>query len=307
MKDNHKLGAALAVLGILTGLLIMYLLADTYMPTVDGKILDGRPDEAITVRIVYALLGWVGMAAGALWVTVLYGFLSQQRWAWNLGVAAATAQILAGFFPMIPAASIDLPTPTMWVFLIAIGLWIGMLLVGGVKRGLLALAFVSGLAYVLTFIDGVGAISRYQTSQVSFPIGMYAMGQLINWWGAAAWAVFIYGLVKRANWAYPLGIFAASLSIFGGFPVGLTDIFQIGRFSMFLVAPVLSSLLLIYLLLPSTRRWLHPQASDADPSLRATLFSLAGTELESVLFTDVEKIGGLRAGGGLPAATSSRI
>jgi hypothetical protein len=268
MKDNYKLGAVLAAIGILTGLLILYLLAGTYMPTVEGKILDGRPDEAITVRIVYALLGWVGMAAGALWVTVLYGFLNRKEWAWGWGVLASTAQILAGFFPMIPAASIDMPTPTIWIFLIAFVLWFGMLFIGGVDRKIILLAFVSGLVYVLTFIDGVGAISRYQTSEVSFPIGMYAMGQLINWWGAAAWAVFIYALVKRASWAYPLGIFAASLSIFGGFPVGLTDIFQIGRFSMFLVAPLMSSLLLVYLLLPSTRRMVQTSEEDIDRPLQ---------------------------------------
>ncbi|MFP3854974.1 MAG: hypothetical protein ACLFWD_11840, partial [Anaerolineales bacterium] len=201
MKNNHRLGAVLAVIGILTGVLILYLLADTYMPTVEGKLLEGRPDEAITVRIVFALLGWVGMAAGALWVPILYGFLNDKPWAWSLGVAASTAQILAGFFPMIPPASIGLPTPTLWVFLLGFLLWFGMLFIGGVERKVIALAFVSGLAYVLTFIDGVGAISRYQTSEASFPIGMYAMGQSINWWGAIAWGVFIYALVKRAKWA----------------------------------------------------------------------------------------------------------
>ncbi|MDF1501262.1 MAG: hypothetical protein P1P76_12415 [Anaerolineales bacterium] len=260
MKGNNRLGVILAVVGILTALLILYLLAATYMPTVEGKILDGRPDEAITVRIVYALLGWAGMAAGALWVPVLYGFIDGKDWAWGWGVVASSVQILSGFFPMIPAASINLPTPTVSVFIIAFVLWFGMLAIGGVEKKIIALAFVSGLAYVLTFIDGVGALSRYQTSQVSFPIGMYAMGQLINWWGAVAWAAFIYGLVKRKSWAYPLGLFAASLSMFGGYPVGLTDVFQIGRFSMFLVAPVVSTALLIYMLLPTGRKMIEGEA-----------------------------------------------
>ncbi len=256
MKNNHKLGAALSVLGILTGFLVLYLLAATYMPIVEGKIAGGRPDEAITVRIVYALLGWVGMTAGALWVAVLYGFLNQQEWAWGLGVAAATAQILAGFFPMIPAASIGMSTPTVLVFILGFILWFGMLFIGGVRKQIIALAFVSGLAYVLTFIDGVGSISRYQTSSDGFAIGMYAMGQMINWWGAIAWAAFIFVLVKGKSWALPLGVFAASVSIFGGYPVGLTDVFQIGRFSMFLVAPVMSTGLLVYLLLPGTKKML---------------------------------------------------
>ena len=254
LKDNKTLGIVLSIIGILTGFLILYLLAATYMPVVDGKILDGRPDEAITVRIVFALLGWVGMTAGALWVAVLYGFINNEKWAWGWGVAAATAQILTGFFPMIPPASIGMPTPTLWVFLIAFVLWFGMLFIGGVSYKIMALAFVSGLAYVLTFIDGVGAISRYQTVDQGFAIGMYAMGQMINWWGAAAWGVFIYALVKGKSWTIPVGIFAASVSIFGGYPVGITDVIRLGRFSMFLPAPIISTVLLVYLMLPGTRR-----------------------------------------------------
>jgi hypothetical protein len=269
LKSNHQLGAWAAVLGILVGFLALYLIADTYIPTVEGKILDGRPDEAITVRIVHALMGWVGMAGGALWAVVLYGFLKQADWAWGWGTAAAMLQILAGFFPMIPPASIGLPTPTLWVFLLAFALWFLMLLIGGVRGKIISLAFVSGLAYVMVFIDGVGAISRYQTVEESFPIGMYAMGQMVNWWAAAAWAVFIYALVKGKPWTLPVGIFASSLAVFGGIPVGVTDVVRLGRFSMFLPGPVLSAGLLAVILLPGTqaviRSWIEEQAPGNTP------------------------------------------
>ncbi len=254
MKNNHKLGAVLAVVGVLTGLLVFYLLASIYNPTIEGKILDGRPDEAITVQIVFAMLGWIGMAAGAIWGMVLYGFLNKKEWAWFWGTVAATMQILSGFFPMIPPASIGMPTPTVWVFLIAFALWFGMLFIGGVDRKIIVLAFVSGLAYVLTYMDGVGAISRYQTVEESFANGVYAMGQMLNWWGAAALAVFIFAMIKRKSWAVPVGIFAGLLSMFGGYPVGITDVIRLQRFSMFLPAPVLSTILVILLLQPGIRR-----------------------------------------------------
>jgi hypothetical protein len=112
------------------------------------------------------------------------------------------------------------------------------------------------LAYVLTFIDGVGAISRYQTEAKGFISSMYAMSQLVNWWGAAAWAVFIFALVKGKSWALPVGVFAASMSMFGGFPVGVTDVMIKGRFSMFLVAPVVSTVLLAVFLLPGIKKML---------------------------------------------------
>jgi hypothetical protein len=262
MKNNHKLGAILAVAGILTGLLVFYMLASIYNPTIEGKILDGRPDEAITVRIVFALLGWVGMTAGAIWGAVLYGFLNKESWAWFWGVVAATLQILAGFFPIIPPASIGMPTPTMWIFLIAFALWFAMLFIGGVEKKIIAFAFVCGLAYVLTYMDGVGAISRYQTVDESLPNGMYAMGQMVNWWGAAAWAVFIFGLIKRKSWIIPVGIFAAMMSMLGGFPVGITDVIRLGRFSMFLPAPIISLLLLVFILSPAGKRLLVEASGD---------------------------------------------
>jgi hypothetical protein len=254
MKNNKTLGVIIAIVGILTGLLVLYLLASTYQPVVQGKILDGRPDEAITVRIVFALLGWVGMTAGAIWAAVLYGFIKGEKWAWFWGVVAATMQILAGFFPMIPPASIGMPTPTLWVFLIAFALWFGMLLIENVNWKIITIAFLGGLAYVLTFIDGVGAISRYQTVPDGFPNGMYAMGMLINWWAAVAIAVFIFALVKGKKWAIPMGIFATVLSMFAGYPVGITDVARLGRFSMFLAGPMMSTILLIIILLPGTQR-----------------------------------------------------
>jgi len=264
MKKNYTLGAFLAVVGVLTGLLVFYLLSSIYNPTIEGKILGGRPDEAITVQIVFAMLGWLGMSAGALWGVVLYGFLNKYDWAWFWGLVAATVQILSGFFPIIPPASIGMPFPTIWVFLIAVVLWFGMLFIGGVDKKTITFLFVCGLAFVLTYMDGVGAISRYQTVEESLPNAMYAMGQMLNWWGAAAWAVFIFAVVKRKPWALFVGIFAALMSMFGGFPVGIMDVVRLQRFSMFLPAPIIGTLLLIYLVSPAGKKLLldNPQKME---------------------------------------------
>ena len=103
MKNNRTLGIALAILGILTSLLIFYLMADQYNLLINAKVADGRTDEAASVRITYAVLGWFGIAAGAVWAAVLYGFSRKESWAWFWGAVAATIQLLVGFFPAIPA------------------------------------------------------------------------------------------------------------------------------------------------------------------------------------------------------------
>ena len=86
MKNNTKLGAALAVLGILTGLLFFYLIAAQYNPIIDAHVIAGRTDEATSVSITFAVLGWIGITAGAIWAAVFYGFLHKEKWAWFWGL-----------------------------------------------------------------------------------------------------------------------------------------------------------------------------------------------------------------------------
>lgn len=252
METKNKIGIAFAIIGIIAGLLVFYHLADTYNNVINAHVSHGRSDEGNTVRFVYAVLGWFGTAAGALWGVVLYGFIKKEPWAWFWGAVAATIQLLAGFFPMIPAADSGLPTPTMTVFIIAGVLWLGMLIIGGISKKMIGLLFVAGLAYVLTFIDGVAPISKYQTTE-GFWNGIYVMSQQVNWWGSAAWAVFIFSALKKKSWTIPVGIFAASMSIIGGYPMGINNVIEVQRFSMFLPAPIISTILLVIILLPGTK------------------------------------------------------
>jgi len=204
MKNNYKLGALLSIVGILAGVLTLYFLADTYNTVIHTHFNAGQWEESNTVRIVYSVLGWLGTAAGALSAAVLWGFIKKQDWAWFWGSVAATILLLAGFFPMIPAADSGLPTPTLWVFLLAAVYWFGMLVIGGIDKKVIGLTFTAGLAYVLTFIDGVAPISKFQSTfqqaevfvanPNTFWNGIYIMSQQVNWWGAAAWAIFIFAV-----------------------------------------------------------------------------------------------------------------
>src|SRR5574338_731127 len=141
MKNNYKLGTALAILGILVGLLTFYLLAQQYNMVISSKVMDGRTDEATSVTITYAVLGWIGITAGAIWAAVLYGFVHKEKWAWFWGAVAATIQLLVGFFPAIPAMDSDLPAPTLIVFVAAAVMGFGMLMIGGGKWKIVLLTF----------------------------------------------------------------------------------------------------------------------------------------------------------------------
>ncbi len=262
MKDKSTLGVVLSLIGIFAGLLLFYYLADTYMTVVNGKIASGRPDEANAVKITYSMLGWLGITASAIWGTVLFGFVKKQDWAWFWGILAASLQMLAGFFPTIPAKSIHLPAPTMTVFLIATVLWFGMMYLGKVNKKIITFLFFAGMAYVLTYMDGVAIISKYQTTTYNdFWKGMYAVDFGVTWFGATAWLVFSLAVLKRKTWALPLGIFSSFMSMLGGYPVAIVNIMEVHRFSMFLPAPVIATVLFIILLLPNTKmlleKWQH--------------------------------------------------
>ncbi len=259
MKNNKYIGIVLSIAGIFTGLLLLYLLAQNYMTVVDGKIAGGRPDEAVAVEVTHSILGSLGLIASALWAAVLYGFYTNQRWSWRWGAMAAALQMLAGFFPTIPARSIDLPAATMPVFIIAVLLWFGMMYAGRVNRKVIVFTFVAGLAYVLTYINGVAMISRYQHLGFETDIpkvlkGMYAVVQMSTWMGAAAWLVFIYQVFKHRKWALPLGIMAAANSMISGYTVATVELIEKGGvFSLYLPAAVIATGLLIYMLTPAAK------------------------------------------------------
>ena len=126
------------------------------------------------------------------------------------------------------------------------------------------LAFIAGVAYILSFMDGVASIDKIQIIEDDTIQGMYVMVQQVNWWAAIAWAVFVLALLSRRAWALPLGVGAALMACLGGYPIAVESTLDKGTFSMFAPAPLLSTALLVYLLLPGTRAWLERWARGED-------------------------------------------
>lgn len=265
MKDNFKLGAVLAGIGAIVGLLAFYLFATIYNPMIQVELNAGRPDEAVVVRYVFPILGYLAITAGVLWMLSLYGFLTQQKWAWMLGIIASTLSLLAGFFPMIPAMSRDATPVTAAVFFPNLILWIALLFVRRTDWRIGALAFAAGLAYVLSFMDGVATIDKIQFSVGQDALnGMYVMVQQINWWATAAWAVFIFALLGRKAWAQVVGLGAGLMACLGGYPLAVVSTLETGRFSLFAPSPLLSMALVLVLLLPATRNLLADWAQGKE-------------------------------------------
>ncbi len=242
-------GMWLSALGVINSLFLLLFIASVYSPLISAKLSQGHWHEARTVGIVFLVLAWLGLSAGAIWGVSFYGFAREEPWAWFWGLVAATFQILPGFFPFIPAMSVHILSKTLISFAVALLLWFLMMKAGGVARATTWMAFLAGLAYIFSFINGVGSIARFILVKSGLMHGIYGMCQMVNWGAAAAFALFIFAAAGKKAWASPLGVFAAGLSLLAGLPVAVFDSVRIGRFSLFFVAPATALAFLLLLLL----------------------------------------------------------
>ena len=258
MQDNFRLGTWLAAVGAIVGLSALYVFAQVYNPMINTMVNLNRAHESMSVRYVFPILGYLATTGGALWMLAFYGFVTKEKWAWILGIIACTFSLLAGFFPMVPAMDAKVFPLTVVIFVPSLILWIGLFFVRKTERGIAVLAFVGGLAYVLSFMNGVAVIAKYHNSAgQDFVNGLYILTQQVNWWGSAAWAIFIFALVSHREWARILGIGAGLMAILGGTPLAVVNVFEVQRFSLFALSPILSLTLVVVLLLPATRRLIH--------------------------------------------------
>lgn len=138
---------------------------------------------------------------------------------------------------MVPAMDAKVPPATAVIFVPSLVLWLGLFFIRKTDWRIGTLALVAGIAFTLSFMDGVAPITRFYESLGQDAVnGMYLFVQQINWWASAAWAVFIFALVARKPWARVVGIGAGLLECWGGYPVGVLNIFEVKRFSLFLPA-----------------------------------------------------------------------
>ncbi len=175
MPDNHKLGAVLAIIGVITGMIGFFVFVQIYNPLITTMVNLNLAHEGESVRYTFAILGYLTITAGALWTLALYGFLTKERWAWMLGIIASTVSILAGFFPMVPAMDAKVVPATGVIFVPSLILWLALFFVRKTDWRIVTLALVAGIAFTLSFMDGVAPIAKFHETlgQDAAVNGMY--------------------------------------------------------------------------------------------------------------------------------------
>lgn len=264
MDARSKVGGWIGVLAAVLGTAgAFYLFTGDWWPLYNAELAHGRWDEAKIVAYILPGLNDLMMASGVLWAISAYGFFTSRRWAWSLGVVAAVATLVGSFFWTIPAMSRGVAPRYMFVFIPNFLFYLTLLwYVKPVNRWLLALSVLTGIAYVLTFMDGVASTDRIILGQGA----VFVACQRLNWLAAAAWAVATAGLAHYRSWARVVGMGAGLLGFVGGTPVSVLAMMQSGEISLFAPAPVLSLLLAVLLLLPPVARWYDRLCGTATPT-----------------------------------------
>jgi hypothetical protein len=246
-KRNNKLGLVLALIGAALGLIGSFMIfTQWYEPMMAAEMAAERPDEMLIVKYIIPALNDIGMLAGILWAVAAFGYAQKREWAWPVSVIASVMALQGSFFPMIPAASRDLPPAFGLIFVPSLVIYVILLwFVGRVNWKVLVFSLFSGIAFVLSFMNGVASTDRIMVSGAP----TYVAVQRLNWIASLGWGVFTVGFIlKPAEWVRMVGLGAGLLEMVVGYPLGMMTTLAFGHFSMFYPAPMLSTVLVLILL-----------------------------------------------------------
>ena len=106
----------------------------------------------------------------------------------------------------------------------------------------------AGMAYIFCFMNGVSSTSRIIT--VGAPI--FNLVVTLHWFAMAGWAIVTVGaILKPKEWMRVLGITAGLLELVVGIPLAVITAQELGRFSLFALAPITSLILVVILMWPN--------------------------------------------------------
>ncbi|MHA2305447.1 MAG: hypothetical protein ACXACU_08635 [Candidatus Hodarchaeales archaeon] len=292
MEKNQKLGFILsasgAIIGILGGLVIFVLTYEVYM-WAEANLIVAEEGCKVIIEEILPIISDLSIIGGLLFALSAYGFYTNESWAVSLGVVGNTLCLLAGFWPTIPAMQMGLPPVWGLIFLPNLIIFIAMTrYVEGLPWITVILALLTGIAFVMCFLNGVASTNRMKLflpfglshsealnlldplvgidpTGLDYPTpsihALFRALQRVSWVSAIGWGITTIGILRRPekDWVRIVALGSGILAIFVGYPVALASSLSFGKFSMFFMAPILSTVLVVIPLIPSLwNRFVRP-------------------------------------------------
>jgi hypothetical protein len=222
-----------------------------------------EPGCEILLKWLHPFITDLGILAGVLFAVSAYGFFTSRKWAFFLSVIAIVLAMQGSWFINVPYMAAGLPPvyfTLFWPYLIMFFLL--MKLVGKLSWIRTLVGFLAGMAFVFCFMNGIASTSRIIT--VGAPI--FTMVQRLHWVAMIGWGVVTVGIIIRpAEWMRVVGLSAGTLEVIVGIPLAIVTAQELGRFSLFALAPISCFLLLVLFLWPKVwERLSEPYGDQPD-------------------------------------------
>jgi hypothetical protein len=247
MNTNHKLGGILALISALMGIIGHFILFLQWY-TIGMTTPSAEPGCEILLKYIHPAMAYLGILGGVLFAVSAYGFFTKKNWALFLSVIAIVMALLASWFINVPFMAAGLPPvyfPLFWPYLVIyfLILWA----VGRIPWSRTLLGLGAGMAYIFCFMNGVSSTSRIIT--VGAPI--FSLVDGLHWVAMAGWAIVTVGVILRpSEWLRVLGLISGVLELTVGIPLAIVTGGELGRFSLFSLAPISCLILVVLLVWP---------------------------------------------------------
>jgi hypothetical protein len=248
MKENRKLGGFLGIIGGLLGIIghtVIFL--RWYVPGMHAEA--AEPGCEILLKYINPAMSDFGMLAGAIFLVSAYGFFTKKNWAYLLSVIGIVLALQGAWFVNVPFMAAGLPPVYFILFWPYLVLYFLISMAVG-KRTLVhtLLGLLLGMAWVFCLMNGIASLSRIITIGMPF----FTFVQRLHWFAMLGWGVATVGiLIKPKEWMRVVGLSAGVLEIVVGFPLAVITAQQLGRFSLFSLAPICSLILVVLFVIPS--------------------------------------------------------
>lgn len=271
MERNEKLGGIIALVAGLMGILGHFVIfLSWYFRGMSAE--SAEPGCEILLKWIHPAMADLGILGGVIFLVSAYGFFNRKNWAFLLSVIAIVLSLQGAWFINVPFMAAGLPPVyfiLFWPFLIVYFLL--MKLVGKLSWSRTLVGLLAGMAWVFCLMNGIASLSRIITIGAPF----FSLVQRMHWVAMLGWGVTTVSLLlDPREWTWVTGFTAGLLEIVVGVPLAIVTAQELGRFSLFSLAPICCLILVIIMVWPGAlwQRWVSPGQTSVSSGKTALSF-----------------------------------
>jgi hypothetical protein len=254
MERNEKLGGIISTIAGLMGIIGHFVLfLNWYFKGMAAEA--AEPGCEILLKYIHPALADVGILGGVLFLVSAYGFFNKKNWAFLISVIAIVLSLQGAWFINVPFMAAGLPPVyfiIFWPFLIIF--FLIMVPVGKLSWSRTMVGFLAGMAWVFCLMNGIASLSRIITIGAPF----FTLVQRMHWVAMLGMGVATVSIMMGAKeWTWVTVFSAGVLELVVGIPLAIVTAQELGRFSLFSLAPISCFILLAILVWPGDiwKRW----------------------------------------------------